>query len=55
MGFPKRSDVLKANLLYVEHARLKDHVNSMNGKLDAQIHEGGMSEFQFLLGPTIRY
>ncbi|KAF2404486.1 multidrug resistance-associated protein 1 [Trichodelitschia bisporula] len=25
----------------LEHARLKDHVASMRGKLDAQIHEGG--------------
>ncbi|OSS45373.1 hypothetical protein B5807_10249 [Epicoccum nigrum] len=25
----------------LEHARLKDHVASMQGKLDAQIHEGG--------------
>lgn len=25
----------------LEHARLKDHVASMTGKLDAQIHEGG--------------
>ena len=25
----------------LEHARLKDHVAGMQGKLDAQIHEGG--------------
>ncbi|MCJ1239801.1 hypothetical protein MMC14_007799 [Varicellaria rhodocarpa] len=25
----------------LEHARLKDHIASMNGKLEAQIHEGG--------------
>lgn len=25
-----------------EHARLKNHVAMMTGKLDAQIHEGGM-------------
>lgn len=25
----------------LEHARLKEHVSSMTGKLDAQIHEGG--------------
>lgn len=25
----------------LEHARLKDHIASMQGKLDAQIHEGG--------------
>jgi len=26
----------------VDNARLKDHVSTMDGKLDAQIHEGGM-------------
>lgn len=25
-----------------EHARLKDHVSSMEGQLEARVHEGGM-------------
>ena len=26
---------------FVDHARLRDHVTSMPGQLDAEIHEGG--------------
>jgi hypothetical protein len=32
-----------------EHARLKDHVASMSGGLEAKVHEGGMSNFHTVL------
>lgn len=30
-----------ADDVYIEHARLKDHVWRMDGRLEARIHEGG--------------
>jgi hypothetical protein len=35
-----------------DHARLKDHVASMRGKLDAQIHEGGNCNALHNIHPT---
>ena len=29
------------DLCLLDHARLKDHVATMNGKLEAQVYEGG--------------
>lgn len=34
-------------LYFSDHAKLKDHVATMEGQLDAQIQEGGMSFFFF--------
>ena len=33
--------------LFSDHAKLKDYVATMEGQLDAQIHEGGMFLFFF--------
>ena len=44
------SHLLRSLLIRLEHARLKDYVNTLDGKLEARIQEGGMQHP--LLRPT---
>lgn len=37
--------ILTFFLFFSDHAKLKDHVATMEGQLDAQVQEGGMSFF----------
>lgn len=42
-----------SNARHIDHARLKDHVTSMNGGLEAKINEGGESHCIQTPFPTI--